>query len=142
MGIRPKPKPFLATVNHHLSHMDTYVHRTSTCPIATTQEKKASKPLCHAMDLSKARKKDATATSFPEFYQDATFLFFSVNNFRKSLEVGLILAIMLRHLATGETCTSLQYQWLVGQTIICKSPPPLSAEPSLLNSRMIFVLPY
>ena len=43
----------------------------------------------------------------------------SVTNFRKSLEVRLKLAITLRHLATGETYTSLQYHWLVGQIIIC-----------------------
>ena len=53
----------------------------------------------------------------------------SVTNFRKPSEVGLKLAITLRHLATGETYTSLQYHWLVGQTTICKF------EPSLLNSR-------
>ena len=47
----------------------------------------------------------------------------SVTNFRKSLEVGLQLAITLRHLATGETHTSLQYPWLVGHTTICKFVP-------------------
>ena len=59
----------------------------------------------------------------------------SVTNFRKPLEVGLKLAIILRHLATGQTYTSLQYHWLVGRTTICKFIPR-SAEPSLLNSRM------
>ena len=38
----------------------------------------------------------------------------SVTNFKKTLEIGLKLAIMLRHLATGETYTSLQYHLLVG----------------------------
>ena len=41
-------------------------------------------------------------------------------NFRKPLEVGMKLAIILRHLATGEMYTSFQYHWRVGQTIICK----------------------
>ena len=47
----------------------------------------------------------------------------SVTNFRKPLEVGLKLAITLRHLVTGETYTSLQYHWLVGHTTICKFIP-------------------
>ena len=47
----------------------------------------------------------------------------SVTNFRKPLEVGLKLAITLRHLATGETYTSLQYHWLVGRTTISKFVP-------------------
>ena len=42
----------------------------------------------------------------------------SVTNFRNPLGVGPNLAITLRHLATGETYTSLQYYWLVGQTTI------------------------
>ena len=44
----------------------------------------------------------------------------SVTNFRKPLEVGLILAITVRHLATGKNYTSLQYHWLVGGITICK----------------------
>ena len=44
----------------------------------------------------------------------------SVTNFRKTLDVGLKLAITLGHLVTGETYTSLQYHWLVGETTICK----------------------
>ena len=44
----------------------------------------------------------------------------SVTNIRKPLNIGLKLAITLRHLATVETYTPLQYHWLVGQTTICK----------------------
>ena len=47
----------------------------------------------------------------------------SVTNSRKPLEVGLKLAIMLGHLATGKTYMSLQYHWLVGRTTICKLVP-------------------
>ena len=44
----------------------------------------------------------------------------SSTNFRKPLEVGLKLAVTLRHLFTGESNTSLQYHWRVGRTTICK----------------------
>ena len=37
----------------------------------------------------------------------------SVTNFRKPLEVTLKLAITLKHRATGETYTPLEYHWLV-----------------------------
>ena len=47
----------------------------------------------------------------------------SVTNFRKPLGIRLKLTIMLRHLATGETYTSLQYHWLVGKTTIYKFVP-------------------
>ena len=47
----------------------------------------------------------------------------SVTNFKKPIEVELKLAIMMRHLATGETYTSLWYHWLVGQTAISKFVP-------------------
>ena len=49
----------------------------------------------------------------------------STTNFRKPLEVRLKLAVTLRHLSTGESyCnTSLQYQWRVGSTVICKFVP-------------------
>ena len=46
-----------------------------------------------------------------------------VTNFRKPLEVGLKLAIAMRHLAIGETYTSLRYNWLVGQTTKSKFVP-------------------
>ena len=49
-----------------------------------------------------------------------------VISFRKPLELQLKLAITLRHLATGETYTSLQYHWLVCRTTICKFVPVVS----------------
>ena len=47
----------------------------------------------------------------------------SITNFRKPLEVGLKLAVTLRHLSTGESYTSLQYHWRVGRTTICRFVP-------------------
>ena len=47
----------------------------------------------------------------------------SETNFRKPLPVGLKLAVTLRHLSTGESYTSLQYQWRVGRTTIVKFVP-------------------
>ena len=47
----------------------------------------------------------------------------SVTNFRQPLEVGLKLAVTLRHLSTGESYTSLQYHWRVGRSTICKFIP-------------------
>ena len=47
----------------------------------------------------------------------------SVTNFRKPPVVGLKLAVTLRHLSTGESYTSLQYQWRVRRTTICKFVP-------------------
>ena len=47
----------------------------------------------------------------------------SIINFRKPLEVRLKLAATLRHLSTGESYTSLQYQWTVERTTICKYVP-------------------
>ena len=47
----------------------------------------------------------------------------STINFRKPLEVGLKLAVTLRHLSTGESYTSLQYHCRVGRTAICKFVP-------------------
>ena len=44
----------------------------------------------------------------------------SISNFRKPLKVGLKLAVTLGHLSTGESYTSLQYQWRVVRTTICK----------------------
>ena len=44
----------------------------------------------------------------------------SETNFRKPLEMGLKLVVTLRHLSTGESYTSLQYQWRVGRTTIIK----------------------
>ena len=47
----------------------------------------------------------------------------SFTNFRKPLEVGLKLAVTLRHLATGESYTSRQYHWRVGRSTIGKFIP-------------------
>ena len=47
----------------------------------------------------------------------------SITNLRKPLEVGLKLAVILRHLSTGESYTSVQYQWRVGRMTICKFVP-------------------
>ena len=47
----------------------------------------------------------------------------SFTNFRKPLEVGLKLAVTLRHLSTEESYTSLQYHWRVGRSTICKFLP-------------------
>ena len=46
-----------------------------------------------------------------------------ITNFRKPLEVDLKLAVTWRHLSTGESYTSLQYQWRVGRTTIFKFAP-------------------
>ena len=46
-----------------------------------------------------------------------------ITNFRKPVEVGLKLAVTLRHLSTGESYTSLQYQRRVGRTTIRKFVP-------------------
>ena len=48
-----------------------------------------------------------------------------ITNFRNPLEVGLKLAVTLRHLSTGESYTSLQYHWRVGRTTICKFIPQI-----------------
>ena len=47
----------------------------------------------------------------------------SISNLRKPLEVGLKLAVTLRHLSTGEIYTSLKYQWRVGRMTICRFVP-------------------
>ena len=47
----------------------------------------------------------------------------SSTNFRKPLEVGLKLAVTVRHLSTEESYTSLQYHWRVGRSTICKFIP-------------------
>ena len=52
----------------------------------------------------------------------------SITNFRKPLEVGLKLVVTLRHLSTGESYMSLQYQWRVGRTTICKFVPQVCKE--------------
>ena len=47
----------------------------------------------------------------------------SESNFSKPLEVGLKLAVTLRHLSIGESSASLQYHWRVRRTTICKFVP-------------------
>ena len=58
-----------------------------------------------------------------------------VTNSMKPLQVGLKLAITLRHLATRERYKSLEYHWVVDRTTICKIVL-FSAGLTLLNSRM------
>ena len=95
------------------------------------------------------RKKDVTATSLLTKYtlisqnikRTHTPQHQEVSYFRKPLEVGLKLAIRLRHLATGETYTSLQYHWLVGRITICKFFKGLPSHPCRIPG-CIFVLPY
>ena len=119
-------------------------HSTSTAsaPACPQEKKESTQPLGHRLDTSETRKgmlqqpparpHTHRHPRIPEFCQDAICLFDliterihhrikkSVPSFRKPLEVGFKLAIILRHLATGETYTSLQYYWLVGCTTICK----------------------
>ena len=47
----------------------------------------------------------------------------SPTNFKRPLEVGLKLAVTLRHLSIGKSYTSLQYHWRVDRTFICKFVP-------------------
>ena len=112
---------------------ETSEHRTSTCHTASTtatapaspQEKKATKSLGHALDPSKQEKgcysillADVIHTDIPGYQNFVRMphafshlieecrhhcIKKSVTNFRKALEVGLKLAITLRHLATGVT---------------------------------------
>ena len=139
----------------HLNPVPSPAIQPPAQPQPQRAQRRRRKP-CHALNPSKTRKRDAIATSWltsytdiPGFCQDATCLIeecihqecihqhikTSVTNFRKPLEVRLTVAITLRHLATRETYTSLQYHWLVAHTTICKFAPR-SAKPSLLNSRM------
>ena len=46
-------------------------------------------------------------------------------NWREPLSVGLKIATTLRYLATGETYTSLHYQFRSGKTSISKSEVPV-----------------
>ena len=63
----------------------------------------------------------------------------STTNFRKPLEVGLKLAVTFRHLSTGETYTSLQYQWRVRRTTIWKFVP-LVCKAILKEFQQVFLM--
>ena len=119
-----------------MTEKDTFELSPITCPTYTTWS---------CSGFFKDMKRDATANSWLTSYTDIPgcqnfvrmpLVFFdlirecihhhikkSASNFIKSLEVGLNLAIMLRHMATGETYTSFQYHWLVGKSTICKFLP-------------------
>ena len=56
----------------------------------------------------------------------------STTNFLKPLDVGLKLAVTLRHFSIGESHTSLQFHWRVERRTICKFIP-CSAKPFWRN---------
>ena len=113
----------------------------ASAPASPQENTKVTRPLGHALDPSKTRKGMLQQPPsrphthrhpiIPEFCLDAPCLFYlieecihhrikkPVTNFWKPLK----LAITLKHMATGETYTSLQYHWLVGRTTICKIVP-------------------
>ena len=108
---------------------------TVTAPVSPRVKKKATKRLSHVLDSSKTKKgcysnllANVIHTDIPgyqNFVRMPPAYFYlmkeciqyhikkSVTNFRKPLEVRLKPTITLRHLATGESYTSLQY-WRVG----------------------------
>ena len=131
---------------------DTSEPMTTTCPTASTfttatsqEKKKAIKPLGNALNTSKRKKgmlQDPpgrlNTDQYPRqqnFVRMPPAFFYLIKeckhhhlkksaiNFKRPLELGHKLAIMLRHLTMGETYTSLLYQWLFGPTTICEVIP-------------------
>ena len=120
-------------------------HTACTTAPASPQKKKATKPLGYALGPYKQEKGcyinllvELIHTDIPGYQNFVRMLpaFLdlikerihhcikkSVTNFRKPLKGKLKLAITLRHLAKGDIYTSLEYNWLVGQTTICKFIP-------------------
>ena len=122
---------------------DTFERSTIICPRATTtasapashQEKKATQHLGHPIPWIIQRQEkgcnlmdDNIHTDIPGYQNfvriPPAFLTSSRNafntNFKKPLDNGQKLAITLRHQATRDTYTSLQYHWLFDCTTICK----------------------
>ena len=93
----------------------------TTAPATTQEKKRATEPLGNDWILRR-QERECYKTLLANLIQQTTPHQEVSHNFRKPLEVGLKLAIKLRHLETGDTL-SLQYQWLVGRTIICKFIP-------------------
>ena len=119
---------------------DTFEPSTIICPTATTtvsvpashHEKKKATKVGHALDPQGMLHQHTDVPGYQNFLRMSNAFFDltkecihlglkkSAINFRNPLEVGFKLAITLRHLATGETYTSLQYHWFFGHTATCK----------------------
>ena len=111
----------------------------STCPASititpnpSTQEKEATESMGPALDTGERGERLQGYRNFTRMEPAFFYLIEEIitphlrkwiTNFRKPLEVGLKLAVTLRHLSTRESYTSLEYQWRVGRTTICKFVP-------------------